>query len=76
MELLEFKDTKCTPDIINPYTSSIKSNAVPIVIDNGNKNFNTHSIEVYLSKKVFLQALIWLELVGLLVKNHYCHSKI
>lgn len=48
MELLEFKDTKCTPDIIHQYSSTLKNNAVPIVIDNGNyKHLNTHCIETY-----------------------------
>ncbi|KAJ8923958.1 hypothetical protein NQ315_006734 [Exocentrus adspersus] len=35
MELLKFKDTKCIPDVVHPYTSSLKNNSVPIVIDNG-----------------------------------------
>lgn len=35
MELLEFKDSKCTPDIIHPYTTSVRNNRTPIVIDNG-----------------------------------------
>lgn len=40
MELLEFKDTKCTPDIVHSYSSSLQNSAVPIVIDNGNFKFS------------------------------------
>ncbi|CAH0562286.1 unnamed protein product [Brassicogethes aeneus] len=35
MEILGFKDSKCVPDIVHPYTASLRNNAVPIVIDNG-----------------------------------------
>ncbi|XP_056642695.1 actin-related protein 5 [Diorhabda sublineata] len=35
MELMEFKDPKCIPDIIHSYPLTIRENAVPIVIDNG-----------------------------------------
>lgn len=35
VDVLEFKDIKSVPDIIHPYTSSLKNNGVPIVIDNG-----------------------------------------
>lgn len=35
MEILEFKDSKFVPDIIHPYTPTLKSERVPIVIDNG-----------------------------------------
>ncbi|RZC37910.1 actin-related protein 5 [Asbolus verrucosus] len=35
MEILEFKDQKCTPDIIHPYTPTLRNNGIPIVIDNG-----------------------------------------
>ncbi|KAJ8928880.1 hypothetical protein NQ314_018486 [Rhamnusium bicolor] len=37
MELLEFKDTKCTPDIIHPYNSALRDLSVPIVIDNASQ---------------------------------------
>lgn len=36
MDVLEFKDVKPTPDIIHTYSSSLRNNAVPVVIDNGN----------------------------------------
>ncbi|CAG9813223.1 unnamed protein product [Phaedon cochleariae] len=35
MDVFEFKDAKCNPDIIHPYTQNLKNNSVPIVIDNG-----------------------------------------
>ncbi|KAG5896447.1 hypothetical protein JTB14_022526 [Gonioctena quinquepunctata] len=35
MDVLEFKDTKFTPDIVHVYTPDLKKNCVPIVIDNG-----------------------------------------
>lgn len=36
MEILTFQDLKTTPDIIHEYTSFLKENNVPIIIDNGN----------------------------------------
>ncbi|KAK9695352.1 actin [Popillia japonica] len=35
MEILTFQDLKTTPDIIHEYTSFLKENNVPIIIDNG-----------------------------------------
>lgn len=35
MDLLEFKDIKTIPDIIHPYTETLKRNNIPIIIDNG-----------------------------------------
>ncbi|XP_072385857.1 actin-related protein 5 [Diabrotica undecimpunctata] len=35
MDLMEFKDAKCTPDNIYPYPSDIRDNSIPVVIDNG-----------------------------------------
>ncbi|KYB26627.1 actin-related protein 5 [Tribolium castaneum] len=35
MEILEFKDLKCVPDIVHPYTPSLRNNSTPIIIDNG-----------------------------------------
>ncbi|KAJ3649385.1 hypothetical protein Zmor_021132 [Zophobas morio] len=35
MEILEFKDLKCIPDIVHSYTPALRNNSVPIVIDNG-----------------------------------------
>jgi hypothetical protein len=50
MELLEFKDLKCVPDIIHPYTPALRNNNVPIVIDNGtfDKPLNLTSNFVYI----------------------------
>ncbi|KAI4458865.1 actin [Holotrichia oblita] len=35
MEILTFQDLKTTPDIIHEYTSFLKENNAPIIIDNG-----------------------------------------
>lgn len=35
MDLLEFQDLKPIPDIVHTYTSALKHNATPIIIDNG-----------------------------------------
>lgn len=35
MELLQFKDLKSVPDIVHLYTSTLRNNSTPIVIDNG-----------------------------------------
>lgn len=35
MEVLQFKDPKCTPDIVHPYTPALRNNNTPIIIDNG-----------------------------------------
>ncbi|XP_023025076.2 actin-related protein 5 [Leptinotarsa decemlineata] len=35
MDVLEFKDSKFTPDIVHLYSSDLRKNHVPIVIDNG-----------------------------------------
>lgn len=47
--MLEFKDLKPTPDIIHNYTSSLRNNAVPIVIDNG--NVQSQLLKITFSKK-------------------------
>ncbi|KAF6211304.1 hypothetical protein GE061_014421 [Apolygus lucorum] len=38
MEILEFKDIKTVPDVIQPYTASLRNSSIPIVIDNGSYN--------------------------------------
>lgn len=38
MEVLELKDVKAVPDIIHSYPDRVKSEATPLVIDNGNLN--------------------------------------
>lgn len=40
MDILEFKDKKTVPDVVLEYTSALKNNAVPIIIDNGEFNVN------------------------------------
>lgn len=35
MNIVELKDIKAVPDIIHPYTEKIKTESIPIVIDNG-----------------------------------------
>ncbi|XP_044764854.1 actin-related protein 5 [Coccinella septempunctata] len=35
MDLLEFQDLKPVPDIVHTYTSSLRNNSTPIIIDNG-----------------------------------------
>ncbi|XP_066139076.1 actin-related protein 5-like isoform X2 [Euwallacea fornicatus] len=35
MEIVQFIDVKTVPDIVHPYTASLRNNSVPIVIDNG-----------------------------------------
>nr|XP_022915377.1 actin-related protein 5 [Onthophagus taurus] len=35
MDILEFQDIKTIPDIIHPYTSTLRNNSIPIIIDNG-----------------------------------------
>ncbi|XP_073985752.1 actin-related protein 5 isoform X2 [Rhodnius prolixus] len=38
MDILEFKDIKTVPDIVHQYTSNLRNNSIPIVIDNGSYN--------------------------------------
>ncbi|KOC60709.1 Actin-related protein 5 [Habropoda laboriosa] len=38
MEILELKDIKAVPDIIHPYPDRVKSETIPLVIDNGSYN--------------------------------------
>ncbi|OAD52191.1 Actin-related protein 5 [Eufriesea mexicana] len=38
MEVLELKDIKAVPDIIHPYLDRVKTEATPLVIDNGSYN--------------------------------------
>lgn len=66
MEILEFKDSKTIPDIIHPYTSTIRNNATPIIIDNGNKNPNYSVFLIF-----YLQVRISVEPAGLLALHPY-----
>ena len=34
-EIFTFRDTKPTPDLIHPYSDSLKNDRVPIIIDHG-----------------------------------------
>lgn len=44
MEVLELKDVKAVPDIIHSYPDRVKSEATPLVIDNGNLNLLYHIV--------------------------------
>ena len=47
MEVLELKDVKAVPDIIHPYPDRVKSEATPLVIDNGNLNLLYYIRQIY-----------------------------
>lgn len=38
MSIIELKDLKPVPDIVHEYSSNVKDNHVPLIIDNGSAN--------------------------------------
>lgn len=39
MSVIELKDLKPVPDIVQEYTSNVKDNHIPLIIDNGSLKF-------------------------------------